>query len=70
MDKWNLSANDAEYFVSSRTVTTDMYNLKDNSIDILYKNGEIKSISDASDLLNIQLLSKKAEKYYFSYLNI
>lgn len=70
MDKWNLSANEAEYFVSSRTVTTDMYNLKDNSIDILYKNGEIKSISDASDLLNIQLLSKKAEKYYFSYLNI
>lgn len=70
MDKWNLSEEDAQYFVSSRTVTTDMYNLKDNSIDIVYKNGEIKIISDASDLLNIQMLSKKAEKYYFSFLNV
>lgn len=68
MDKWNLTEEDAQYLISSRTVTTDMYNLKDNSIDILYKNEEIKNISDASDLLNIQLLSKKAEKYYFSYL--
>ena len=70
VDKWNLSEEEAEYLVSSRTVTTDMYNLKENSIDILYKNGEIKNISDASDLLNIQLLSKKAEKYYFSYLRL
>lgn len=70
VDKWKLSEEEAEYLVSSRTVTTDMYNLKENSIDILYKNGEIKSISDASDLLNIQLLSKKAEKYYFSYLRL
>ncbi len=70
VEKWGLSEEDAAYLVSSRTVVTDMYNLKDDSIDILYKNGEIKSISDASDLLNIQLLSKKAEKYYFSYLNM
>ena len=70
VDKWNLSEEEAEYLVSSRTVTTDMYNLKENSIDILYKNSEIKNISDASDLLNIQLLSKKAEKYYFSYLRL
>lgn len=70
MDKWNLSESEASYLVSSRTVTTDIYNLRDNSIDIFYKNGVIKSISDVSDLLNIQLLSKKAEKYYFSYLNI
>lgn len=68
MNKWNLSEHEAHYLVSSRTVTTDMYNEKDNSIDILYKDGTIKNISDASDLLNIQLLSKKAEKYYFSYL--
>lgn len=70
MDKWQLSEKEAEYLVSSRTVTTDMYNLKENSIDILYKDGEIKNISDASDLLNIQLLSKKAEKYYFSHLRL
>lgn len=70
MDKWNLSEHEAEYFIGSRTVSTNVYNEKDNSIDILYNNGEIKNISDISDLLNVQLLSKKAEKYYFAYMNI
>ncbi|MDU1905979.1 MAG: HD domain-containing protein [Dysgonomonas sp.] len=66
----SISEHEASFFISSGTITTNIYNHSDNSIDILYKNGEIKSISEVSDLLNIQLLSKKAEKYYFSYMNI
>jgi len=69
-DLWNLSEEEATYFVSSGSITTDIYNLTKNSIDILYKDGQIKSILEVSELLNIQLLSKKAEKYYFSYMNI
>jgi hypothetical protein len=45
-----------------------MYSEKDDSIDILYKNGTVKDISKASDMLNIELLSKKVIKYYFAYL--
>lgn len=67
--KWHIDADEARYFTSSGKIITDIYNLnEDSSIDILYKNEEIKSLSEVSDLLNIQLLSKKAEKYYFSYL--
>ena len=39
-----------------------MYNVDDDSIAILYKNDEISDISEASELLNVQLLSKKKRK--------
>lgn len=66
--KFDLDIEEASYFISSDIITTDMYCEKDDSIDILYKNGTIKNISDASDMLNIDLLSKKVVKYYFAYL--
>jgi hypothetical protein len=45
-----------------------MYSEADDSIAILYKDGTIKDIAEASDMLNIELLSKKVWKYYFCYL--
>ncbi len=66
--QFGLEYEDAAYFVSSDEVSTNMYNEEDDSIDILYNNGEIKGISEASDMLNIQLLSKKIRKYYFCFL--
>lgn len=68
MKRFNISDEEARYFVSSGIVTTDMYSEKDDSIDILYKDGTTKNIADASDMLNIELLAKKVEKYYFAYL--
>jgi HD superfamily phosphohydrolase len=66
-----ISEVEASYFAASGSINTDIYNLSESdSIDILYKNGDIKSILDVSELLNIQLLSKKTEKYYFSYMDI
>lgn len=66
--KYRISRHEASFFLASDIVTTDMYSEKDDSIDILYKNGTIKDISKASDMLNIELLSKKVVKYYFAYL--
>ncbi|SHF39649.1 HD domain-containing protein [Dysgonomonas macrotermitis] len=68
--KWNLTEEDSKYFVASRTISTDVYNENGNSIDILFNDEHIENISTVSDLLNVQLLSKKAEKYYFAYLKI
>lgn len=70
--KTRLGVNDKEasFFYSSDVIYTNMYNEADDSIDILYNDGTIKDISEASDMLNIQLLSKKVKKYYFSYLRI
>ncbi len=67
-DKMGISVNDAEhYMMSINTIQKDMYNVDDDSIAILYKNGEIRDISEASELLNVQLLSKKIRKYYLCY---
>ncbi|MDR0823601.1 MAG: HD domain-containing protein [Prevotella sp.] len=70
MAELNITEYEASYFYSSDVIYTNMYNEEDDSIDILYNDGTIKDISEASDMLNIQLLSKKVEKYYFSYLKL
>lgn len=69
VEKYGISEQEAAYFISSDVIATDMYTEKDDSIDILYKDGSTKDISIASDMLNIELLSKKVRKYYFAYLN-
>ena len=66
---WNMGIplEDAHYMMSVNTISKDMYNVDDDSIGILYKNDEIRDISEASELLNVQLLSKKIRKYYLCY---
>ena len=58
---------DAHYMMSVDTIQKDMYNTEDDSIGILYKDGTVKDIAEASELLNVQLLSKKIRKYYLCY---
>ena len=70
MHHFNISEKEASYLVSFDVIATDMYSKKDDSIDILFRNETIKDISKASDMLNIELLSKKVEKYYFAYYKI
>ena len=63
-----ISLEDAKhYMMSLSTISKDMYNIDDDSIAILYKSGEIRDISEASELLNVQLLSKKITKYHLCY---
>ena len=70
MRHFKISEKEAQYFVSADIISSDMYDENDNSIDIVYRDGTIKDISEASDMLNIELLSKKVEKYYFAYYKI
>ena len=63
-----ISHDDARrYMMSQNTIQKDMYNVDDDSIKILYKDGSLKDISEASELLNVQLLSKKITKFYLCY---
>ncbi len=61
---------DTDYFVAMNTVEKDMYDMEDDSITIIYKDGTTKDISEASELLNVELLSKKIRKYYLCYQRI
>ena len=63
-----LTNEEAAYFVCSDTISTNMYNSEDDRIGILYNDGTVMDIADASDMLNISLLSKKVRKFYFCYM--
>jgi HD superfamily phosphohydrolase len=66
-EKMGIEKADAHYLMSLNTIQKDMYSIDDDSIDILYKDGTIKDISEASEILNVALLSKKIRKYYLCY---
>jgi len=70
MNHFNVDINAAAYFMGEEIVTTDTYSPEDDNINILYKNGIIKDIAEASDMLNIVVLTKKVEKHYFCYYSI
>lgn len=65
--KTGVSIDEAQYFFSVDTIQKDMYNPAEDHISILYPNGELKDIAEASDLLSTNLLSKKIAKYYLCY---
>ncbi len=63
----DIPLEDTLYMISLTELGKDMYNPEDDSIGILYKDGSVKDIAEASEILNVQLLSKKIRKYYLCY---
>jgi len=70
MQKFGISREDANYFTSLSSVSSNMYSSDDNSIDILYNSGDIVPITTASDMLNLELLSKEVRKYVYTYIRL
>ena len=66
-DHFGISHSDARYLISINAIQKDMYDIHDDHIDILYKDGTLKDIVEASEILNVELLSKKIRKYYLCY---
>ena len=66
-EKAGIEKKDAHYLMSVNLIQKDMYDITDDHIDILYKDGTIKDIAEASEILNVALLSKKICKYYLTY---
>lgn len=66
--KYNISKDEARYFISEDIVSSDFYRAEDENINILYNDGCIRDICEASDLLDMSALSKTVEKHYYCYL--
>ena len=62
-----LSSKELEYFVYYGEISNQAYDATKNNIRILYKNGTVKDVTEASDHLNIRALSKPVYKYFFCY---
>ena len=66
-DKLGLSMEESAYFVISESISNNTYSSSDEKIKILYKDGTTKDITDASDMLNLAVLSKVIKKYFLCY---
>ncbi len=63
-----ISEQDAEYMWSEHISTSNTYSEKDDSIDILYSDGTVRDIADASEILDLEALTRKPKKLYiFKY---
>ncbi|QJD96179.1 HD domain-containing protein [Mucilaginibacter robiniae] len=67
MKKYNVSFEDAGYFVFTDTISNNAYKVNDANIKILMKDGSIRDITTASDNSNLEALAKTVEKYIFCY---
>ena len=65
-----VTRDEVKYLYKVSTIQKDMYDITDDHITILFKDGTMKDIAEASEILNVQLLSKKVRKYYLCYQRI
>lgn len=63
----NLTETEINYFVFTDTISKKAYSAFDENIKILYKDGRIIDIAEASDMLNTSVLSKTVKKYFLCY---
>jgi HD superfamily phosphohydrolase len=65
---WDLTDKEVEYFVFTDSIESIAYTQnKENSIKIVYKNGDIKDLAEAADILTFSSLSQSVSKNLFCY---
>jgi hypothetical protein len=63
-----VSEKEAEYCWSEHISTSNTYSEKADTIDILYSDGTVRDIADASEILDLEALTRKPTKrYLFKY---
>lgn len=65
--QYDLSGNDAKYFMDTGILTNAAYISEGQSINILTKHGELIDVAKASDLPNIKAMSKIVKKNYLCW---
>ena len=65
--QFNISKQEAEYFVFSDKVSNSTYNNEKANINILMKHGDVIDITSASDHFNVEALNKTVNKYFLCY---
>ncbi|MEZ4884361.1 MAG: HD domain-containing protein [Chitinophagales bacterium] len=68
--KYKISSEDACYLVFVGETSNSAYTHKGSQINILYKDENIKNITDASDYFNIEMLANPVVKHYICYPEI
>ncbi len=56
-----------DHFVLTDRIVNNAYDPSQNRIELLYKDGSLRDIAEASDTLGIQALARPVEKWYLAY---
>ncbi len=63
-----VSGEDASYLWTEHVSTSNTYSEKADTIDILYSDGTVRDIAEASEILDLEALTRKPRKLYlFKY---
>ena len=68
--QYGVSYEDSSYFVISNNIVNNAYSSDSDKINILFKSGKVLDITEASDNLNIQALTKSVRKHFLCYPRI
>ena len=67
IETFGLEANEVDYFVYTQTIRNSAYDPSKSGIKVLGKIGVLQDITAASDLSNLDALSKTVTKYAIVY---
>ena len=67
MQYFGIGEEEANFLAFADSISNYAYTLNDPKINTLQKDGSLMEISSASDILNIQMLSKNVTKYFLVY---
>jgi HD superfamily phosphohydrolase len=67
IQKYGISARDSRYFVMSGSISNYAYSADDERIQILYHDGKLKDVTEASDMPDMSILTKTVTKYWLCY---
>jgi HD superfamily phosphohydrolase len=66
--KYGITEKEAGYFVFTGEATNTTYDLKDERINILFKDGTVRDISNVDNALIHQHLNSQVKKHYFCHM--
>ena len=67
-ERFGITLEEARYFFIEHISTSNTYSEKGEAIDILYKDGSVRDIAEASEMLNMENLTYKPQKRYLFYM--
>jgi hypothetical protein len=65
--KLGIDLAEAAHFVITGSIVNNAYDPAHDRIELLYKDGTLRDIAEASDNLGIAALSKPVEKFYLAW---
>jgi len=66
-EAYGLSEYETEYLVFEEKVSNNAYNILQDKINLLYRDGSIKDVAQAADQLNISALAKPVVKHFLFF---